>query len=98
MTAPTDAANPYANAAVLISSLYHASTAFYSYARYTRSAQFAHLLGCLGNSLLAAFGLWVLMFAGDTARISRKTGVDKGTSGWPFRNSEADKKKKGKKL
>ncbi|KAK3987066.1 hypothetical protein QBC44DRAFT_332180 [Cladorrhinum sp. PSN332] len=95
----TDAISPYANAAVLISALYHASAAFYSYARYTQSDHLAYQLGCFGSSLLAAFGLYVLLFAGDTARISRRTGADKSTSGWPFKNSEADKKNnKGKKI
>ena len=73
--------------------LYHASNAFYSYARYNGHGQTAYLLGCLGSSVFAAFGLGVLLFAGDKGRISKRTGADKRTSGWPFKNSEADKKK-----
>ncbi|KAK4170313.1 hypothetical protein QBC43DRAFT_305867 [Cladorrhinum sp. PSN259] len=95
---PADAISPYATAAVLISTLYHASAAFYSYARYTQSDQVAYQLGCIGSSLMASFGLYVLLFAGDTGRISRRTGADKNTSGWPFKNAESDKKKKGKKI
>ncbi|KAK3300498.1 uncharacterized protein B0H64DRAFT_16763 [Chaetomium fimeti] len=86
-----------ASAAVLVTSLYHAATASYSWARYHRrgtGGQLAYLLGCVGSSALAVFGLWVLMFAGDAKRrVSRRTGADKSTSGWPFRNAEADKKK-----
>ncbi|EAQ93169.1 predicted protein [Chaetomium globosum CBS 148.51] len=85
-----------ASAAVLVTALYHAATASYAYARYagTGGRQFAYLCGCLGGSGLAAFGLWVLLFAGDAnRRVSRRTGADKSTSGWPFRNAEADKKR-----
>lgn len=46
-----------------------------------------------GSSALAAFGLWCVMFAGDEGRRSKRTGVDKRTSGFPFRNAEADKRK-----
>ncbi|KXX76702.1 hypothetical protein MMYC01_205803 [Madurella mycetomatis] len=87
--------SPYANAAVLISSLYHTTCASYAYTRYHRTGQIAYMFGCLGASVLAVFGLWVLMFAGEKGRrVSRRTGADKGTSGWPFRNVEADKKRR----
>ncbi|KAK4241591.1 hypothetical protein C8A03DRAFT_30316 [Achaetomium macrosporum] len=100
--APEDAAagpTPSASAVVLISALYHAAAASYSYARYYTTGQVAYLLGCLGGSVLATFGLWVLMFAGaKNRRVSRRTGADKETSGWPFKNVEADKKKKKKRF
>ncbi|AEO70483.1 27db6409-f01a-45d6-a204-5848ba14778b [Thermothielavioides terrestris] len=90
-TAPT----PTASAAVLVSALYHAATAAYSYARYHATGQLAYMLGCLGGSALATLGLWVLMFAGERKRrVSRRTGADKSTSGWPFRNAVADKKRR----
>ncbi|KAK4040046.1 hypothetical protein C8A01DRAFT_35918 [Parachaetomium inaequale] len=92
----TSAPTPSASAAVLVSALYHAATASYAYARYhTTGGQMAYLLGCLGGSVLAVFGLWVLMFAGDgKRRVSRRTGADKSTSGWPFKNVEAEKKRR----
>lgn len=91
----TDAPTPYANAVVLVSALYHAASASYAYTRYNTTGQLAYLFGCLGGSALAAFGLWVLMFAGEKKRrVSRRTGADKDTSGWPFKNAEADKKKR----
>lgn len=91
----TDAPTPYANAVVLVSALYHAASASYAYTRYYTTGQLAYLFGCLGGSALAAFGLWVLMFAGEKKRrVSRRTGADKDTSGWPFKNAEADKKKR----
>ena len=73
--------------------LYHASAAYYSYARFNSSDQMGYLLGCLGSSIFAFFGLWVVMFAGDKGRVSKRTGADKRTSGWPFKNAEADRKR-----
>ncbi len=93
IVAPADAISPYASAAVSISMLYHASAAFYGYARFTSSEQMGYLLGCLGSSTLAMFGLWVMMFGGEKGRVSKRTGADKRTSGWPFKNTEADKRK-----
>ncbi|KAL2255002.1 hypothetical protein VTK26DRAFT_4387 [Humicola hyalothermophila] len=86
---------PYANAAVLLSALYHAATASYAYTRYHATGQLGFLLACLAGSALAVAGLWVLMFAGEAnRRVSRRTGADKSTSGWPFRNVEADRKRR----
>ena len=45
---------------------------------------------------MAAMGLWCLMFA-EGSRISKRTGADKRTSGWPFKNAEAERKKVGRK-
>ena len=79
---------------MLVSALYHAATASYSYSRYyTTGGQLGYLFGCLGASVLAASGLAMLIFAGET-RVSRRTGADKSTSGWPFRNTEADRKRR----
>lgn len=38
------------------------------------------------------------MFGTEKGRISRRTGVDKRISGWPFRNVESEKKKGKKRL
>ncbi|KAK4231703.1 hypothetical protein QBC38DRAFT_465343 [Podospora fimiseda] len=94
----TEEISPYATATILITTIYHSSAAFYSYARYTQSDHLAYQLGCFGSSTLAAFGLYVLLFAGDTKRVSKRTGADKNTSGWPFKNSEAEKKKGKKRI
>ncbi len=77
----------------MISMMYHASAAFYGYARYNSTGQTGYVLGCIGSSIFAMFGLWVIMFASDKGHISKRTGADKRTSGWPFKNAEADKKK-----
>lgn len=89
---------PYANAVVLMSMFYHALTAFYAYIRFnSTNGQVGYLLGSLGSGALATFALWILLFADDKGHISRRTGADKRTSGWPFKNSEADKRKGGPK-
>jgi hypothetical protein len=46
---------------------------------------------------LASMGLWCLLFAGASGRISRRTGADKRMTGFPFTNVEADKKRGQKK-
>lgn len=38
-------------------------------------------------------GLWCLLFGDDKGHISKRTGADKRTSGWPFGNSVAAKRK-----
>lgn len=88
---------PLARAAVLVTSLHHTATAAQAWTRYTATGgrQTGYALGALGSGLLAAFGLWVLLFAGEGGRrVSRRTGADKSVSGWPFRNAVAEKKKK----
>lgn len=39
-------------------------------------------------------GLFALLFAGDTTRRGGKNGLDKETSSYPFKNSEAYRSKK----
>ena len=90
---PTEQVSPYGTAVVLISMLYHSSAGFYSYIRFHESGQTGFILGCIGSSLLGAFGLWCLLFGSTPGRISKRTGADKRTSGFPLRNAEADKRK-----
>jgi hypothetical protein len=90
---------PYAVPTLTISFLYHATSAFYCYARYTSAGQASFILGALGSAGLASIGLWCILFAQSSGRISRKTGADKRTSGFPFGNKEsasAKKKQMGK--
>ncbi|KAK4105600.1 hypothetical protein N658DRAFT_125516 [Parathielavia hyrcaniae] len=86
---------PAASAAVLVTAIYQAAAGSYAYSRYHWTGQLAYLLGCLASSALAASGLWVLLFAGESKRrVSRRTGADKSTSSWPFRNAVADRKRR----
>lgn len=56
--------------------------------------QTAYALGGLGSAAFASFGLWCIMFAGDKGRVSKRTGFDKDTSGFPFKNTESYRSKK----
>ncbi|KAI1133553.1 hypothetical protein F5Y10DRAFT_1057 [Nemania abortiva] len=85
--------SPYAAPVVLLTTLHHFASAFHGWARYTATNQAGYLLGFVGSAALAAFGLWCLLFGGEKARISRRTGADKRTSGFPFRNAEAGRRK-----
>jgi hypothetical protein len=90
---------PYAVPTLTISFIYHAANAFFCYARYTSDGQASFVFGALGSAGLAAVGLWCILFASSSGRISRKTGADKRTSGFPFGNKEsasAKKKQMGK--
>ncbi|KAI2625232.1 hypothetical protein GGS21DRAFT_493719 [Xylaria nigripes] len=91
-----DPSSPYKTATLLLTTLYHATTAFHSWAYYSASDRAAHALGFTGSAVLAAFGTWCLLFAGEKARVSRRTGADKRTSGFPFRNLAAERQWKGR--
>ncbi|KAF5025288.1 hypothetical protein F66182_2621 [Fusarium sp. NRRL 66182] len=92
--APDGAPSPYASAAVLISTLYHATSAFHCYSRYAWTGETGFLLGCTGSAVFAAFGLYCVMFAGDKAMTSRYHKFDQSTSGFPFKNSQSYRAKK----
>ncbi|RYP70257.1 hypothetical protein DL771_005560 [Monosporascus sp. 5C6A] len=94
---PGDQPSPFASAVLLITTLYHGSTAFYCWAQYNVAGQTGFMLGFIGNVVLASSGLWCLMFGGERPRISKRTGADKRTSGFPFSNAEAAKRHAGKK-
>ncbi|ORY57539.1 uncharacterized protein BCR38DRAFT_449361 [Pseudomassariella vexata] len=94
----SDSISPYAAAVLLITMLHHGFTAFYGWTKYNSTDQTGFLLGFIGSVTMAVFGLWCLMFGGDKARISKRTGADKRTSGFPFANAEAGKRKAKKTL
>ncbi|KAK1972722.1 hypothetical protein LY78DRAFT_675897 [Colletotrichum sublineola] len=94
LASPPGTVSPYADAALFLSSIHHASAAFYCYSRYLQTDQTGFVLGCLGSTLFAVFGLWCLMFAGDKSRRSKKHGYDKDTSSFPFKNTESYRSKK----
>jgi len=93
-TEASDPKAPYAVPTLTISFIYHSAAAFYSYAQYTTTGQTTFILGTIGSAGLAAIGLWCILFASSSGRISRKTGADKRTSGFPFGNKESASAKK----
>ncbi|OJD38590.1 uncharacterized protein BKCO1_400020 [Diplodia corticola] len=92
-TDPNDPKAPYALPTLTVTTLYHTAAAFYMYGMWTETAVTSFAFGVAGSTVLAAVGLWCILFASSDGRISRKTGADKRTSGWPFKNNEADKRK-----
>jgi hypothetical protein len=82
----------------MLTTIYHSLTAFYGYVRFNRTNQFGFMLGTMGSGALAATGLWCILFGETASKISKRTDADMRTSGWPFGNNEADKKRLGKKV
>ncbi|KAJ5088436.1 hypothetical protein N7456_012052 [Penicillium angulare] len=96
-TEDSDPKAPYALPTLMVTSLYHSISGFYAYTWYATGGQGVFAVAVAGNSLLAFIGLWCVLFASSEGKISRKTGADKRTTGFPFSNTEADKKHIGKK-
>jgi glutathione S-transferase len=92
----SDPKAPYAVPIVRITTLFHTASLIYCYIRYMNSGQVGFALGAVGYGLLAAMGLWCILFATSEGKISRRTGADKRTSGFPFKNAEAYNKKRDK--
>jgi hypothetical protein len=79
--------------------MYHAANGFVCYARYVSTRKTSFVLAALFSAALGSMGLWCILFASSPGKISRKTGADKRTSGFPFGNKEsasAKKKQMGK--
>lgn len=83
---------PYAVPTLLVTTLFQATLAFYNYTWYLANGQKALGLGMLGSAAVASLGVWCLLFATSKGHISKRTGADKRTSGFPFRNTESDKR------
>lgn len=93
-------AAPYGQATTLLTMFYHAVSSFYCWAVYSYTTRQAYtvgvtgiMLGAIGSAILGAAGVGTMLFGGDT-RISKKTGLDKRTSAWPFKNEAAHPERK----
>lgn len=76
----------------VVTTTYHAITAFYIYTQLTSSGwSFAFGAGLIFSATLFCFGMWILLFGSTPARLSKTTGADKRTAGFPFGNSESAK-------
>ena len=96
-TEDSDPKAPYSSPTLLVTSLFHGASAFYAYTWYAAGGQGAFAAAVAGSSALASIGLWCLLFASSNGKISRRTGADKRTTGYPFANVEAAKKNAGTK-
>ena len=86
-----DARAVYATPMLVITTVFHGLCAFYTYAWFSATSLAGFAVGTAGYGIAGFFGLWCVLFGGES-RI--KHGVDRRTSGFPFKNTEADKKKK----
>ena len=86
----TNSKNPYAQPTLVVTTTYHALTAFYLYANLTYNWNFAFTAGLIGSSVLMCMGIWCLLFGGGQS-LSKTTGADKRTSNFPFENKESAK-------
>jgi hypothetical protein len=86
--------DPYAYPMLVVTTIYHALSAFYLYTQVAYGFSFAYGSGLVISSLLACVGIWVSLFGTEKGRISKTTGADKRTSGFPFANSESAREKK----
>lgn len=91
---PSAPKDPNAFPVLVITTSYHALTAFYLYTQLTYSWNFAFTCGIIGSTALFGLGVWVAMFGEGKGRVSKTTGADKRTSGYPFKNEESAKEKK----
>jgi hypothetical protein len=84
---------PYAYPTVIVTTLYTALQAFYLYTQTTSAAggnaSFAFVAGLVANAGLFAAGVFIILFAGEKGRVSKRTGADKRTSNWPFTNKRS---------
>lgn len=88
-----DPTAPYALPTLSITAIYHATVAFYSYTMWTETGIFPFGIAMASSASLAAVGLWCILFATSSGHISRKTGADKRTSNFPFKNAKAEERK-----
>lgn len=86
--------NELGKATATVAVAFQAVTAFYLYTQLMGGWNFAFTTGMVGNAALFCFGTWTLLFGQDAGRVSKTTGADKRTSGFPFGNSEAAREKK----
>ncbi|KAK3078630.1 hypothetical protein LTS18_007024 [Coniosporium uncinatum] len=94
-TEAADQKAPYATATLMLTLAYHASAAFYMWTMYASYGSTGFIIGMIGSATLATAAMWCLMFGNDS-HMSKRTGADKRTSNFPFKNAEAEKNKAGK--
>lgn len=96
---PEEASNPkspYGDRILTITTIFHSLCAIYYYIRYVNTKQIGFFLGMTGSIIMSVVGYWYMMFGKDKGHLSKRTGADKRTSGFPFTNAEAAKRKAGK--
>ncbi|MCJ1471004.1 hypothetical protein MMC07_009652 [Pseudocyphellaria aurata] len=83
---------------LVLTTAFHACTAFYAYMQYTTTSQTAFALAVTGSGGLAAMGVWCMLFGTGGAGGKRQKNR---VSGWPFKNQAVELSKldrKGKRI
>lgn len=89
----SDPRAPYSMPTLVVTSLFQAVCASYAYTWFINTSLAAFAVGVGGYAIISFLGIWCTLFAGSYSS-SIGTGVDKRTSSYPFKNTEADKRKK----
>lgn len=89
---------PYAVPILRITALLHLILAGYCWVRWNNSGATGYALGALGYALMATMGGWCVLFGSSGGRLSKRTGADKRTTGFPFKNASAYDKKSDRKM
>jgi hypothetical protein len=82
-----DNTSVFATPTTFVTTAYHYMSAFQAYTSYASNNQTSYGLGVVGSGALAAMGTWAILFGGGS-HISKRTGKDKRTSGFPFGDKE----------
>ncbi|KAF2154913.1 hypothetical protein K461DRAFT_104247 [Myriangium duriaei CBS 260.36] len=88
--------SPYAKPTLAATLAYHAAVGVLLYIA-SSAAELSGTwlaLGATTHIVLAAAGGLLVLFGQGPGHISRRTGADKRTSGFPFKNTEAEKKRR----
>ncbi|PSK57877.1 Mitosis inhibitor protein kinase wee1 [Elsinoe australis] len=91
-----DVNSPYASPTLYATLIYNTASCImlYTYS-YSHSLSSSWLtIGSVLHLILASSGLLLIMFGQGPGHISKRTGADKRTSGFPFKNAESDRKKR----
>jgi hypothetical protein len=91
-TEENDPKAPYAVPTLVVTTLFHAASAFYAYTWYTTTDLVGFAVGMVGYFIIAAVGLWCVLFGSGRGKISSRSGADRRTTGFPFSNREAERK------
>jgi|SRR5271156_5504959 len=92
-----DDRTPYAVPIISVTAAFHSVNLVYTYVSWVNTGQVGYVMGATGYGFMAAMGLWCLIFGTEPGRLSKRTGADKRTTGFPFKNSAAYDRKRDRK-
>lgn len=96
-TEDNDPKAPYAVPIVRVTTIFHFICLAHCYVRYLNSGMVGFVLGAVGYGCLSSVGIWCILFATSGGKISKRTGADKRTTSFPFKNTAAYDRKRDRK-